>query len=336
MDSLLLVLGLILLAVVGYDFFRTTLSGSGAGFLTRFFLTLSHKFQLSLSRIFGRKVFRLSGMLVNLTVLAAWILLIWLGLFLVFSYRPEGIVNSDGRVATAVERLYFTGYVLSTLGIGNFTPTTPLFEVLVSLFSFFGFIFFSTSMTYLISVSSAVMHKRALALSIQTIGENPAKVVKGLLEPDSSFSHQQITALQQMLDRHNVNHQAYPVLHYYNSPDISSALSVNLAVLDEATSILLHSRDQPLYQELQSLRHSLDQFLRHIREKFRHQSDVDNPDINWSEVDLPVGLLPSEVGEDPQLTERRKILGELLYSEALSWSDVYPKSALNAAKQPAS
>ncbi|NJW55782.1 ion channel, partial [Salinimicrobium oceani] len=97
------------------------------------------------SKFFGRKVFDYSGMIVNLAVLFVWILLVWLGLFLVYSYDPSAITNSDSRPANWVERLYYTGYVLSTLGLGNFKPTTPFFEILTSVFSFFGFIFFTSS-----------------------------------------------------------------------------------------------------------------------------------------------------------------------------------------------
>nr|WKN38599.1 ion channel [Tunicatimonas sp. TK19036] len=332
MESVVLLLGLCIVSAGGYDFFYTTLSGSGAAFITRTMLILSHKIQLGLSRIFGRKVFQLSGMLVNLGVLSVWILLIWFGLFLVFSSQPEDVVNSGGRAATTVERLYFTGYVLSTLGLGNFKPSSPFFELLVSLFSFFGFIFFSAAMTYLLSVSSAVTHKRALALSIRNLGENPGKVIKSLQELTLSQSYQQIVALQQMIDRHNVNHQAYPVLHYYNSSEIASALSINLTVLDEAVSMLLYSQDKPLYHELQSLRSSLDQFLRHIQEKFRHGSKVDYPDISWENLDLPPGLPPFHGSEVSALSERRKVLSDLLKSEALGWSDVYPASALKTVK----
>lgn len=330
-ENTYLILGLFLLAIVSYDFFYTTLSGSGAAFLSRLFSALAHKLQLALSSIFGRKVFSLSGMLVNLTVLAMWVLLVWLGLFLVFSYNPEAIVNSSRRAASSVERLYFTGYILSTLGIGNFKPTTPFFELLTSLFSFFGFIFFTTSMTYLVSVSSAVMHKRSLALAIRDLGKNPAEVVKGLLEPDSSFSYTRISALQQMIERHSVNHQAYPVLHHYNNPDIASSLSINIAVLDEAVSILLSSSQKPLVKELQSLRNSLSSFLQHVEEKYGLTAENDVLiQVNWYNLSLPDAVTRGGMEEDPRIFQRRKVLDSLLKGEGLSWHDVYPESALKA------
>lgn len=328
-ENIYLILGFSLLAIVIYDFFFTTLSGSGAAFLTRLVSALAHKLQLFLSSIFGRKIFSLSGMLVNLIVLAMWVLLVWLGLFLVFSSNSGAIVNSSGRIASSVERLYFTGYVLSTLGIGNFKPTTPFFELLTSLFSFYGFVFFTTSMTYLVSISSAVMHKRSLALAIRDMGKDPAEVVKGLLEPDPSFSYTQISALQQMIERHTVNHQAYPVLHYFNNPDHASALSINLTVLDEAVSILLRSSKKPFNKEIKPLKNSLDQFLHHVKEKYGNLVDADDiPNINWFNLDLPDGIFHRELKDDENLASRRMVLGGLLQGEGFSWNNVYPEHAL--------
>lgn len=330
-DITSLIVGFILLGVVGYDFFFTTLSGSGAAILTRAFSALAHKLQLILSKIFGRKIFSLSGMLINLSVLAIWLLIAWTGAFLIFSSNPEAIVNSSGKTASSMERLYFTGYILSTLGIGNFKPITPFFELLTSLFSFFGFVFFTTAMTYLVSISSAVMHKRSLALTIRTLGANPAEVVKSLLEQDIVFSYQQIAHLQQMVGRHSVNHQTYPVLHYYNNPDITSSLSINITVLDEAVSILLHSKAS-LNIELQPLQNALDLFLQHVKQKYGDLAEAEDiPAINWFNVNLPDIVLP-ESEEPSALVNRRRILGDLLQGEGFSWHDIYHEQALTAKK----
>lgn len=195
------------------------------------------------------------------------------------------------------------------------------------LLSVVGYDFFCTTLS---GSGAAFLTRFFLALFIRNLGKDPAEVINRLLEQDLSLSYQQIAALQQMIDRHNVNHQAYPVLHYYNNPELDSTLSVNLTVLDEAVSILLHSREKPLYQELQTLRNSLDQFLQHIKEKYSKQAGADPPGINWLALDLPANLLPQEIREDPTLSDRRKVLGDLLKSEALSWQHVYPKSALKA------
>jgi hypothetical protein len=126
MTTLFLISGILLLLLTMYDFFFTTLSGGGAAFITRFITFLSHKLLQLGVRFFGRVVYRMSGMAVNLSVLLVWVLLIWIGLFLIFSSNPDAIVNNDNRAAGNWERLYFTGYTLSTLGMGTLNRSLRL------------------------------------------------------------------------------------------------------------------------------------------------------------------------------------------------------------------
>lgn len=331
-EIVFLIAGFLLLIIVAFDFFYTTLSGSGASFMTKFVSRKIHLLVLWAGRAFGRKVFGLSGMLVNLSVLALWVLLVWLGLFLVFSFNPEAITNSKGIPADTVERLYFTGYVISTLGIGDWKPNTPFFEIITSLFSFFGFVFFTTSMTYLLSVSTGIVNKRSIALAVRNLGSSPDEVVRGLLDMDTSFAYQQLSSLQQLVDTHATYYQAYPVMHYYNNPMKESSLSTSLAVLDEALSMLLSSRHpSSLKKEILPLRNSLSHFFKRIEGKYGEKAGG-APDINWHSLHLPQEMLQAGFEEISTLKGRRKVLGDLLNNEGLSWRDVYLESAITGEK----
>jgi hypothetical protein len=321
-EYIYLISGSIILLLTIFDFFFTTLSGSGASFFTRFISMISHQLIQLGVKLAGRKVYSLSGMIVNLMVLASWVILVWLGLFLLFSSDPGAITNSNNRMASSIERLYFTGYVLSTLGIGNFKPTTPFFELLTSLFSFFGFVFFTTSMTYLISVSSAVINKRTMALSIHSLGDTPKELVKNLMEKDSSFAYQKISTLQEMIQRHYVNHQAYPVLHYYSTSDVASSISISLAILDEALNIMLYAPKQNKYfNELTPLRSSLTKLLQKIQQKYTRSTDDNKHSfrnvtfLNKIDETLFIEKIP--------LSQRREVLGKMLSSEGYNWKDVF-------------
>uniref|UniRef100_UPI0030DC1837 ion channel n=1 Tax=uncultured Salegentibacter sp. TaxID=259320 RepID=UPI0030DC1837 len=240
MSGILLFIGIVLLLIAIHDFFFTTLSGSGTGFVSRNISILSDKIIQFGVKIFGRKTYNYNGLFVNLMILFFWLLLIWGGLFLVFSSNPEAITNSSGKIANFWERLYFTSYTLSTLGMGNFTPTTAIFEMLTGAFSFFGFIFFTSSMTYFLSVASALVNKRTLSKSIYHLGKTPREIAKNILNFDSSFTYQQISELQNLIDKHAVNHHAYPVVHFYRQSKKRDSFSINIARLDEALSILLY------------------------------------------------------------------------------------------------
>jgi hypothetical protein len=320
-ETIYLILGIIILSLVIYDFFFTTLSGSGAGFLTRSVAFGAHTVVRKLHQISGRKIFNFSGLLVNLSVLVVWIMLVWIGLFLVFSFDPDGMTNDSGRVANWVERLYYTGYTLSTLGVGNFKTTTEFFEIVTSIFSFFGFIFFTSSMTYLISVSSAVINKRTLSRSIQNLGKEPQEIAEKLLVLDSSYAMQQLLTFQEMIDRHAVNHQAYPVVHFFSHQRQDVCLGLNLTRLDEAVNILLsHSGADEIRQELSPLRSSLSHFIHHVNQNYtRSLPKKDNS--------RAAEVLPYEVTnmKKVDLEKRRKILGGLLRNEGFNWNDVMEK-----------
>lgn len=317
-ETINLILGIILLLLVMYDFFYTTLSGSGAGFITHFFASLTHQFNQLLGKAFGRGIFKYSGLIVNLTVLAVWVFLAWAGLYFIYSSDPGGIVNNDGRIANNWERLYHTGYTLSTLGIGDFKPNTPVFQILTSFFSFFGFIFFTSSMTYLISVANALVNKRTLTRAIQNLGKSPQGIKQSFLKLDTSYSYQQILSLQEMVDKLYVNHQAYPVLHYFNHPSSEVALSVNFSRLDEAVTMLLTAPNaQHLQKEVRLLQNSLTNFLNLINESYSRTT----PKNAGPASSLQLSYEKEEVGKDG-LNHRRKVLKGFLQSENFKWEDV--------------
>lgn len=320
MNVLVLSIGLLLLIFVICDFFFTTLSGSGAGLISKPIASLSYRATRASSKMFGRKVFDYSGMIVNLGVLFVWILLVWFGLFLVYSYDVSAITNSNSRPANWVERLYFTGYVLSTLGLGNFKPTSPFFEIITSVFSFFGFIFFTSSMTYLISISSAVIRKRTLSRTIFNLGKSPAAMVSEIKKLDRTFTDQQSLRLQEEIDKHLVSHQAYPVVHFFSHKNPDNCFNLNFVRLDEALSILLDQKSSDESgswgkEELQQLRSTMTHLLIHLKENFS--------------ASLPKSALTDIKRNEPidysDLTQRRKVLAAMLQSEGFSWKYVTEK-----------
>jgi hypothetical protein len=254
-----------------------------------------------------------------------WIILVWVGLFLIFSFNPEGIMDVNGRVANHIERLYYTGYVLSTLGLGDFEPKTSMFKILTSIFSFYGFIFFTTSMSYLLSISSAVLHKSLVALSIRNFGEYPREILQNILQMDEGIRTHQILALQQMLDKHIINHKAYPALHFYNTANERNSYGRNIAVLDEAISILYSSSSTlNKHQDILQLRTSITNYIEHLEKEYGMLSDV-TMDIQWEELNLPKELTMEGFNVIDTLTSRRKVLAGLLKAEKLSWKDIYHK-----------
>ena len=318
MSVVLLIIGFGLLLIAIHDFFFTTLSASGAGLISEHVAIWSNKvIQFSVS-VLGRKAYDYHGLFVNLMILLVWLLLIWAGLYLVFCSNPEAITNSSGRPADNWERLYFTGYTLSTLGMGNFKPTTGFFELLTSCFSFFGFVFFTSSMTYFLSVSSAVITKRTLAKSICNLGTNPEQIAKRLLSVDSSYSYQQLLTFQELVERHAVSHQAYPVVHFYSRSETKDCFSINIARLDEALTIVLQSeKGRHLKEESQLLHSAIFHFLHKMDKNF--SQSLPQVEEAVDPRNLPYGTAEANSQE---LNERRRMLERLFRSEGFSWKEV--------------
>lgn len=318
MSEIFLLFGIFILLIVIYDFFFTTLSGSGAGFIANNISILSDRVIQFLVRATGRSAYNFHGLFVNLMVLSVWIILVWLGLFLLYSSNPEMITNSDGKIANNWERLYFTGYTLSTLGMGNFKPTSGFFEIVTSCFSFFGFIFFTSSMTFFISVSSAVVNKRTLAKSIFNLGKSPQEIARKFIALDTSYSYQQLLILQEMIDKHAVNHHSYPVVHFYTQVKAKDSFSLNLARLDEALSILISSdKGGNLQQEVEPIRSSITSLLSTLNENFsKSLPKVKDP------VEISIFPYQKNVNHQKDLQERRRTLVRLLKAENFKWQDV--------------
>lgn len=317
-EYIYLLAGTIILLLVIYDFFFTTLSGSGAGLISERVSIVSDKIIKFIVKRRGRSVYKFNGLFVNLMVLSVWILLVWIGLFLLYSYNPEAITNGNGRMANVYERLYFAGYIISTLGIGNFIPTSGFFEIITSCFAFFGFIFFTSSMTYFISVSSALVNKRTLSKSIFNLGKNPEEIANKLVSMDSSYTYQQLLNLQEKIDKHAVNHHAYPVIHFYTEVKPKNCLSLNLARLDEALSIIIGSKEgAKIQEELEPVRSSITQFLQNLKVSFaKSMPNVENP-VDRSKFSYEGNVLKNE-----DLENRRRVLEELFKSEGFKWEDV--------------
>lgn len=320
-ETLCLIVGTLLLIVIIYDFFFTTLSTSGAGFVSRGVSLFSYKVIHLFAKLVGRRAYSYSGIIVNLSIFFTWLLVVWIGLFFLYSSDPEAITNSQGRPADAMERLYFTAYVLSTLGMGNFYPKSPGLEVLTSFLSFFGFIFFTSSITYFLSVASAVINQRTLARAIEHFGKTPERIAAKLLEVDKSFAYQHMMNFQVMLDKHLANHQAYPVVHYYSHPEPAVCLGINIARLDEAVSLLSTSdKASNIKEEVQILRNSLTAYLCHLDENYSNSLPKGEDAVSHEPLQYKITKIDSA-----ELSKRRKILRGILRSEGFQWKDISPR-----------
>ena len=238
MEIMYYILGSALILSVIIDLLWTTLwVDGGAGWFTDRLTTSIWK----LMRRVDKEVFyNLTGPIILALTLFSWVLLLWIGASLFFSGNPDAIVNSStNQSIEGLEVAYYSGFTLFTLGVGDYTAQTLLFKIATVLISGIGMLLLTFSASYIISVVGAVVSKRSLARSIMGIGKNSTQFLKNAwngkdfsqLDLLLSSINSQITELTQLT-------LAFPLVQYYHSEDVEKTITVAIAVLDEALTIL--------------------------------------------------------------------------------------------------
>lgn len=276
---LLLALGIVLLAFAALDALWTTLWVNGGGGPLSGRLSAGLWWGLrGVTR--GERTWPLSiaGPVVLVAVVLGWVTLLWAGWALVFSSDPAALSYSDtGERPGWTGRIYFAGYTLFTLGIGNVVPGRGAWEVATAVASGSGFLFITLGISYVLSVLGAVVTGRAFAGSVGGLGTDAEEVVRrawdgeryaGLTLP--------LAALSSQLDVLTQQHLAYPVLHYYHASDPAAAPAAAVAVLEEALTILRFGVPEdcrPPESVLEGARSSVQSYLETLQSAYVDASD---------------------------------------------------------------
>lgn len=150
------------------------------------------------------------------------------------------VVNgTTGMPASKTERFYYTSYVLSTLGIGDFVPGNDQSRILTGILSFSGFILITTGLTYLLSIINAVLSKKQLSFFIYTIGQDVEEMYNFFKNQDELSSLvSDASDLRQQILKNSSSYLAFPMSNYFLTKNHDSALIVQLARLYEVLMIV--------------------------------------------------------------------------------------------------
>ncbi len=231
-------LGILIVAWTVAEIGMTTLTAQGAGPVTSRSLRLIWKLCLHLFAQSPRRhsiLTKIGPLFLGLTTLS-WYVGLWLGWWLVFLGASGNIVDaSTNEPASALDTLYFAGYTVTTLGIGDFKPSGALWQILTAICAANGLLALTLSVTYLVPILSAAVQKRQLALTIHGIGSTPAGILQRAWDGKSLSSLEGVLPdLSTQILTLGEQHLAYPVLHYFHSRHAESALPVRLAAFSEA------------------------------------------------------------------------------------------------------
>lgn len=334
MNYLLLIAGIIILIVTVYDIAYTTFSPSGAGFFTNIItkgfynlfrnLVLKTKFD---------KSFEHAGIMVIGLVLAFWYLLIWAGSALIFCSDPFSIVNGTTKLpADTYEKIYYTGFTLSTLGVGDYNANSDGWRIFTVFLSLSGFVLITTGISYMVPVLSAVVSKRKLATYIAMLGTNPQDILlKQWNTKEENFGELStyFSNLVEMLIQHSQQMLAYPVIYCFDTANPKKAAALNISKLDEVLSILLISippDQRPSDQSIYPLREAITDYLNIQKNYFIKLKPVEPhpPDLSrLQQAGIPLLHHDNIHQQYDELSNRRKLLGAILKNQGRDFSDIY-------------
>ena len=244
MNPLLIALGTVLLAITLIDALWTTVMPHGAGPISGRVCRAIWAIVKRCPQPLRRRLLPVVGSLSMLVVIFGGVLMLWLGWMVLFCADPSSVVNTaTGIQAGHIDRAYFTGYTLFTLGNGDFHPHGPFWQIVTVVSSFSGLFLVTLSITYLLPVLSAATQKRQLAAMIRDLGSDPQSVVieawdgKGFEMLMRKFS----STLSPMIHLHAQRHLEYPIIHYFHSNKPEASLAIGITILDEALTLIAHA-----------------------------------------------------------------------------------------------
>ncbi|RLQ83871.1 two pore domain potassium channel family protein [Planomicrobium sp. Y74] len=329
MNEIYAILGMILLIAGIIDFAWTTLwPDGGAGPITK---RVSLLFWVLLRWLSGGKssLISLAGPIILIATLLTWILLFWTGWTLLFAADPASFIDTnDNNPISWAERWYVTGYLLFTLGVGDYIMEEGLWQILAVLTAACGLVFITLGVTYILSVLDAVTQKRAFAESVRGIGDNVTEIVSNSWNGKnfndinlllSSFSSQLSTLTSQ--------HNAYPILHYYHSSKRDEELAVSVATLDEVLTVFKFGIKEgygPNKLLIHEARSTIDSFITTLRNGYISPAEMapPPPDLDtMRDKGLPVVSTDVFLDSLEDLSARRKALLGSLRDNSRKWPD---------------
>lgn len=329
--------GIIIVSFVIANVFVSTLATRGARFFTERLLRWVWNFFYWVAKGKGRnKILNYAGFATLIILLIVWIFIFWIGNALIFIAQPDSIVNTGTMaVASVPEKIYFVGYVLSTLGLGDFKPFGSGWMIYTSVISFFGFIMISTVVSYLISVSAGEIQKRKVSGLIHSLGSSPQNILLNSWNgKDFSRLSKHFSQLTSLILEVAQQHTAYPVLHNFHANLVRESFSVNIASLDEALTILLLYKPKeilPATEEIYSVRYAITEYLASLKKAFIKPSENIPSPVHtqfMKENEIPVQNDKQTEIKLQRLRYRRSILLGMLENDGWNMDSLYKSKKL--------
>lgn len=265
---------------------------------------------------------------VLLAMLLTWLVFSWGGWTLLFSATQGAVVDAQSRQpASLAARIYFVGYSLFTLGIGDYRPIGAVWQFATVLCAAQGFAVITLSITYIVPIVSAVTQKRQLAALISLLGTRPETLVIAAWNgSDFGRLEQQLSDLVPRIIDLQLQHDAYPVLHYFNDTKRQQAVVPAIAVLDDALTLLvwaIHEDTRPELRLLESVRQAIGDYLESLEAVHIRAAEASPPLPPLAPLrraGIPI-VSDATFQARADVDHRRRLLLALLERDGWAWHD---------------
>ncbi|HET8791303.1 MAG TPA: potassium channel family protein [Modicisalibacter sp.] len=333
------IIGVVLILAVIYDATQTILSASKSGPLTNRLASLVWKSLLRYHRWrHSHWLLSTAGPWSAILLVLFWFLLAWAGWFLLFCSSHQAVVNSTtSAAATLLERAYYTGYTITTLGYGDFVPGDADWRIPSVLAAANGFFLFTLSITYIVNIQSAVTQKRQLALCVSALGQSPYQIISSSADGGSFESlSSQLQQIQSTINSSGQQHLAFPILHYFHGEHSDNALPLALTRLYQTLALICFAcpgLSSPTRSQLVIAQHTIDQFLETLGSAFirptREMPEMPNLDDYAA---LPgFDKSPSDMHAYLRSLEHQRLLHAYVRKDGWEWHDVWEPISTGAA-----
>ncbi|QDV55401.1 potassium channel family protein [Rosistilla oblonga] len=183
------------------------------------------------------------------TQVLCWATLLLIGISLVVwpqlgtGITATGSTPTDTGFASAV---YYAGFTITTLGVGDLVPRTPAMQFLTITAAGLGFSFFTLVLAYVISVYSTLARRNQFANEIEyrtgRTGDSLGYLRAYLTESDPSLVNQDLYTMSSNMADLLESHHFYPVLHYFRFSEPRYAMSRMLRFCLEVSSMMRAAR----------------------------------------------------------------------------------------------
>ncbi|WP_019584861.1 potassium channel family protein [Deinococcus apachensis] len=322
--------GALILAVL-LDLLASSMQ-TGEGRILRLVQRPLYKAISGLARWTGRRgLLAWSGGVLVVGTIGVWTLLTWLGWTLVFWSGKGALVGTTTETpADLWDVLYFVGYTLATLGLGDLKPLGNGWRLLTDLAALNGFFLITFAISFVVPVAQAQGERRTLALWLHRLGGNAQDLVIRAWHDHPGGLQGLVGDVATTLNTLDAQFKNSPALHRFHDRRADESLELALPALDEALSLIEHALDVTPPRGLRLVRDSISSLLgsyRQVHPRLR----VDPPPLPdltpLRDAGLPLHPDAEVRGRFLDLGERRRVLRAMTEQGGFTWSDVEVSSA---------